>query len=286
MSVQATSRSFSYAVIRYLVDAERDVSVPIGIALTAPDEGYLRFRLPQEGERIPDVPTAAAKPVVELARTKIEHWLRTGEVPYAKQPLEPLSEAWWDQARKLMQFRVRIGAVQPIDCQRPEEEIETLYEAIVKPHVSPQARAERINGAVTRALGNLARSFRYGKSVPGFGNRPVPVLRHIADANHLVVVEAVNLAVPTAEKDSDAMTSKLLRIKAVNANTRFVIGYLASPHGLNGEWPLKKWMEDQVGAPLFDLTRESDKFRDTAFGALTGVQDDLDITRQEPMAAR
>jgi hypothetical protein len=138
VSAQLTSRSYRYTVIRYLVDADRDVSVPIGIALSNPEENFLLFRLPQEGERVSDVPTAAAKLVVELARTKIEHWLQTGEVPYAKQPLVPLSDAWWDQVRKLMQFRVRIGSVQPIDCQRSEEEIETLYEAIVKPQMSPQ----------------------------------------------------------------------------------------------------------------------------------------------------
>lgn len=281
MFAQPTSRSFRYTVLRYLIDVERGVSIPIGIILSAPDQDYLRFRLPRDGESIPGVPSAKAKPVIDLARTKIEYWLKTGEVPYAKQPLEPLSQSWWDQVRKLMQFRVQIGAVQPIDCLNPEEEIETLYEAIVKPQLSPQARAERIDGAVTRALGELASRFRYGKSIPGFGNRPVPVLRHTADAEHLVVVEAVNLASSSAEKDSDAMTSKLLRIKAVNTNVRVVMGYLASPHGLNGEEPMKRWMEEQVGIPLFDLTRETDKFRATAFEALIGIKDELSTSQQK-----
>src|SRR2546430_1533420 len=126
-----TSDSYNYAVIRYLSDAERGITVPVGIVLCNTDQGSLQFRFPNEDERIPEIPLATAQPFLQLAQAKIEAWHKSGELPYAAEPLAPLSEAWWEQVRKLMAFRVQIGAVQTIDCIRPEDEIETLYEAVV-----------------------------------------------------------------------------------------------------------------------------------------------------------
>ena len=133
-----TSDSFSYAVLRYLSNAERGITVPVGIVLCNTDRNSLRFRLPKPEERIPEVTLAEAQPFLQLAQAKIEDWHTSGELPYASDTLVPLSEAWWEHVRKLMAFRVQISAVQTIDCQRPEEEIETLFEAIVHPKVADE----------------------------------------------------------------------------------------------------------------------------------------------------
>jgi hypothetical protein len=285
-----TSEAYSYTTIRYLTDPDRNIDVPVGIVLCNTDQGRLFFRLPQEEERITNVPSATAKASLELAKTKIEHWLMTGNVPYAKQPLTPLSEAWWEQVRKLMQFRVRIGTIQPIDCQRPEEEVESLFEAVVKPQVSAQARAARVNGAVTRALGNqLASQMVYRKPVSGFRNRKISVLRHLEDARHLVVVDAVNLAATTAEEDTYALISKLRSIRyqneGTNRGTSFVVGYLASPAGLNGEASLKDWFEQDAGVPMFDLTRQATVFRERVQDALAAVNDGLGVMQHNGSVA-
>jgi hypothetical protein len=278
VSTPATSgSSFSYAVIRYLADIERDVTVPVGIILCNAERQWLQFRLPRPEERIPEVSLATAQPLLQLAEAKIQRWLQSGDVPLADHASPPLTEAWWEQVRNLMAFRVRLGEVQAIDCLRPEEEIDTLFEAIVHPQVSQKVRRSRIDGVVRRALGNLARRFQHGQCVTGFHNRPVPVLRYLSGQRSALVVEAINFAASTAEKDADAMTSKLERIRAGSANTRFVVGYLASPSGLNGEGVLKEWVEHKMGIELYDLTRDEGRFRSKVIAEINEIGDALNV---------
>jgi hypothetical protein len=123
----------SCIILRYLMDPEREITVPIGIALSDEATGSLWFRLPREGEAVAGVCLATALPYLEMARDQIEGWLRSGTLPYALEPLPPLSVAWWNQVRRLMQWRVRLDPPRPIDCRRPEEEIEALYTAWVRP---------------------------------------------------------------------------------------------------------------------------------------------------------
>jgi hypothetical protein len=107
------------------------------------------------------------------------------------------------------------------------------------------------------------------------------VLRCAADEGHAVVVEAVNLTATTAERDVDALASRLLRIREGNEqrDVRFVLGYVASPGGLNGEAVLKEWIEHKVGTPMFNLDREEDSFRDAAAQAVADLNDGLGVYR-------
>ena len=58
---------------------------------------------------------------------------------------------------------------------------------------------------------------------------------------------------------------KLLRVKAGNpSGCEFVVAYVASPSGLNGESVLVDWIKEKTGARVFDLQRERDKLRQTA----------------------
>jgi hypothetical protein len=272
---------YSCTTLRYVVDAKRDVTLPVGVVIWNQQEKWLRFRLPKEGERIDGVAIATAAPYLDVARSQIEGWLHHGKLPYAREALRPLSDAWWDQVRRLLQWRIRVGPVQPIDCRQPEEEIEALYEALVQPHAPARERVRRIDGAVGRALGQTLAVRLHRGTVPGFHNRPVSVLRLTADERHAVIVEAVNLAAATAERDSDALTSRLLRIKKSGAlqEFRFVLGYIASPGGLNGEAALKEWIEEEVGVPLYDLDREQADFRAAAQKAIADLDDPMGLYR-------
>ena len=86
----------------------------------------------------------------------------------------------------------------------------------------------------------------------------------------MLIVEGVNLAGSTARKDADALVSRLLRIRAGSAEltTRFVIGYLASPGGLNGETHMREWMKDQITGDVYHLNTEREQFRDRTHSLL------------------
>jgi hypothetical protein len=125
------------------VDPEREITVPAGIVLSDEEAGSLWFRLPQEGEEIAGVCLTSAGPYLEMAREQIEEWRRSGTLPYAREPAPPLSPAWWEHVRGLMQWRVRLDPPRPIDCRHPKTEIESLYTAWVR----PQPAAANLAGA-------------------------------------------------------------------------------------------------------------------------------------------
>jgi hypothetical protein len=137
----------SCIVLRYLVDAEREITVPVGIVLSDEATGSLRFRLPREGEEIAGVCLTIARPYLEMAQAQIEAWLQSGTLPYALEPPPPLSLSWWDHVRGLMQWRVRLDPPRVIDCRLPEEEIEALHRAWVQPQ-SPSQEADGSGRAV------------------------------------------------------------------------------------------------------------------------------------------
>ncbi len=147
----------------------------------------------------------------------------------------------------------------------------------MQPRIPPKVSRDRIDGAVSRALGNLASRFLSGQAVTGFGNRPVPVLRQISDQHHTIIVEAVNLAAEAAEKDADALTSRLLRIREGGITTVFLVGYLASATGLNGETALKDWIEHKLNIKAFDLTHEKAAFRKRATEEVARINDALAV---------
>jgi hypothetical protein len=94
-----------------------------------------------------------------------------------------------------------------------------------------------------------------------------------------VIVEAVNLALRTAEKDADALTSRLQRIQEgeTERQIRFVLGYIASPGGLNGEPAMKEWLEHKTGTHAYDLDREAGAFHFSASDAVADLDDPLGL---------
>jgi len=76
--------------------------------------------------------------------------------------------------------------------------------------------------------------------------------------------------------------SKILRIKkGTNGRKglKAVVGYLASPGGLNGEAHMKEWIIETATPHVFDLVREEALFQEYAVRALQeiDVQHSLDL---------
>jgi hypothetical protein len=282
-----SSSSYSCATLRYVTDPIRDISLPVGVVLWRHGqqgaEPRLHFRLPNVQERVEDLAVARALPFLNAARAQLEGWLARGELPYCADPPPPLSDRWWEHARRLLKFSVRLETPRALDCRDPERELESLFDALVQPKRDIRERNLRIEQAIGRALGrSRLKRFRRGYEAPGFQGRPVKVLRAAEGPRGLVVIEGVNLALNTAEPDADRLASKVGRVRqnAEATDTHFVLGFLASPGGLNGEAALKAWIEQQSGSPMYDLDREPDAFRSAVESALSETTDALGVLKR------
>jgi DUF3037 family protein len=278
--VADSDSTYSCATLRYMVDDRRGVSVPIGVVLWNEAENYIKFRLPREDERVGEIPPAEADMHLQATRAQIEAWRREKHLPYLRAPVQPLSREWWEHVQRLLGFRIRLDSPRPIDCQEPEEEIDALFDAMVQPKVSRKKQTERVDSAVKRALGpQLSKRLKHGKKVPGWKDALVSVLRAASDARVIVVVEAISLASRTATKDADELASRLQRIREGGGGreVRFVLGYIASPEGLNGEAVMKDWIEHKTGCSMYDLIRNRQKFHDEAEDHLEDVNDSLGV---------
>jgi hypothetical protein len=159
-----------------------------------------------------------------------------------------------------------------------ELDFESLFEAVVQPVLPPEQKRRRIDGVVASALGRTSRLLPKGTEFAAFGGVQEPVLRGAIGSYGAVVVEGVNLAGANARKDADALVSRLLRIKAVSSAIvlRVVVGYIASPGGLNGETDMRDWIRERVTTDVFDLASEETLFQSAAQAGLdgTGIQGD------------
>lgn len=260
-----------YATFRFVADSERGVTIPIGVAVWGSDTSSLKIRFPKKGDRFDGADVNKVLPYLEVVKTQIESWLKNSYVPYQQEALEPLSDAWWDQVRKLLRFKVRVDEPKPIECVRPDLELESLYEAVAKPKQPSKHRRARLDGLFKKAVGNeLADKFQTSEVIPGYKKRLVPVFRHAEVDKRHIIVEVVNLAIPEAERDADALASRLQRIKEgpLSQHTSFVLGYIASPSGLNGEGVMKNWVELKSGTRMYDIVREGTEFSSNIAEAL------------------
>jgi hypothetical protein len=147
----------------------------------------------------------------------------------------------------------------------PDMGLDALFDVVVQPVRKLSDQRKRIDGAIGRALGPLASRLRGREEVRAFGGARETVLRAAKSDAGMVVVEGVNLAGVSARRDADALVSRLLRIQAGSGEQRtaFVIGYLASPGGLNGETHMRAWMVKQIGPDVYDLNLERVRFQTT-----------------------
>ncbi|HXE32064.1 MAG TPA: hypothetical protein VN515_09720, partial [Terriglobales bacterium] len=130
------------------------------------------------------------------------------------------------------------------------------------------------DGVLNNVLGSLGERLERGL-VDGFGGRPVPVRRFKQGNRGLLLIDAVNLAAASAEGQTDALVSRIQRVRARQDQpgrpVMAVVGYLASPAGLNGERALLEWIQQKAEASTFDLLREGAQLGDRVHAALAEV---------------
>jgi len=257
------SRSFSFSVLSFVTDELRQTATPVGVVLWGTSEGARVF-VASEQDRLVGL-KAGDYIFVEVAKRKILNWLKGGALSYADSSMVPNTDAWWRHISKLLIHRVRLSEPRAIDCVDVDKEGQLLFEALVLPNSARQKRRDRIDHELSRTLGGLAEKLKSG-SVLGFHGRAVPVKRLKESGKQILIVEGVNLATAAAERDTDALVSKLQRIHETNGGTpggreiKTYVCYLASPSGLNGEAALVEWINQKASAKTFDLVREQDSF--------------------------
>lgn len=262
--------SYSYAVFRYVKDAQRDWSVPVGVALWSNDSHDAWTRFISKDEKLPRISKTEDLPYIDLVVRKLRGWINKGELPYQSEPMSPGSDQWWRHVKNLLIHKVRISEPLSVDCHDPEAEIEPLFASLVRPEPSEEA-TERIETLVRRALGeSLTRAFHRG-TVLGFAGKPVNAMRVLQGTSADVIVDAVNLSSTDAPRQADEMVGKLCRARLNGRGlvkkqrpVRAIIGYVSSPGGLNGETYLRNWIEQAGDAKVFDLIREGDKLQEAA----------------------
>jgi len=258
--------SFSYAVFRFVKDAKRDISIPVGVALWSEEANWLNVRLVKSNERLPRISRKSDGPFIDVFQKKLNDWLSAGQLPYGEKSVKPTSDAWWKHLQKLLIHKMRVSEPRPIDCLAPEKEIDSLFKEIVGNTLATEENA-RIDHMISQCLGPLlAKSLRRGE-VKGFADKPVQIMR-VFSGNRATVLEGVNLGLEGAAAEADALVGKLQRARAngsVHASPDkpiiAIVGYLASENGLNGEAFLKDWIEKAGSATAVDVEREGERLR-------------------------
>lgn len=120
------------ATVRYLVDLDREVSAPVGVILFADGIPVWGIRTPRPEETLSGVPIEAGAGIA-LMRDLIRGWLESGDLPYASTELPPYSLAWWHHLAGLLGHRIRVESLRPTLCENPAEDLETLYQVLVRP---------------------------------------------------------------------------------------------------------------------------------------------------------
>ncbi|MDR3798809.1 MAG: DUF3037 domain-containing protein [Terracidiphilus sp.] len=273
--------SFSYAVFRYVKDARRDLTVPVGVALWSDDAQFVRVRLVENEDKTRNINKADDIPYINLVCRKVSGWLKERELPYQDREMSPYTDDWWRHVRNLLIHRVRISEPLSIDCHDPSAELEPLFASIVVAESSKRT-THRIDSILKSALGEqVAGKFHRGP-IEGYAGKPVQVMRVYRGEDADVVLDAVNLAAEDAPQQADCLVGKLRRAR-LNGHGPVrrarpllaLVGYVSSPNGLNGEAYLKQWIEQDGEAQAFDLRREQQKLRDAAEKAMGDASSSL-----------
>jgi Protein of unknown function (DUF3037) len=271
--------SFSYAVFRYIKDPQRDLSVPVGVALWSPDAQYVRFRFTEPSDRAKGINKTDDLPHIAVTERKLQDWIEHGQLPYQDRPMTPITDEWWRHVRNLLIHRIRMSEPLPIDCRDPERELEPLFTSVVGQEIT---RGRRIDSILRNALGNELAKKLHREPLEGFAGKPVQVMRAFKGATQDVVVEAVNLAAEDSPRQADEMVGKLQRVRCnghgiVPKGRRLTafVGYVSTPNGLNGETFLKDWIESAGNAKAFDLRSEQAELRSSVKRALEEASQEL-----------
>ena len=265
-----------YSVVRVSVDDDRDHTVPVGVVAWDTGNAWYRWRWLRKDESVRGL-DSATRELMGIAKNHIRRWAGARRVPYEPAPVEPTRARFWKAVSEVLSTAVRLDppkAMDPMD--EPEAEIESLFEAVVQPRTSRRVRVQRIDSAISQALGELANHIPARPRVAAFGGTTEQVRRGVETDRGILLVDGVNLAVSTARKEADALVSRFLRIKNAYRNrpVRIIVGYAASPDGLNGEAHMCDWIREQLTEQVFDVSTEHAEFRKATTDAWTALQGD------------
>ena len=265
-----------YSVVRVSLDDDGDHTVPVGVVAWDTGHAWYRWRWLEKDEKVRGVDGTSRK-LMRIARNQIQRWADARKVPYEPAPVEPTRARFWKAVSEILSTAVRLDppkAMDPMD--EPEAEIESLFEAVVQPPQSRRARAQRIDSAISRALGELADHIPARPRMAAFGGVTEQVRRGVETDRGILLVDGVNLAVSTASKEADALVSRFLRIKNAYRNrpVRIIVGYAASPGGLNREAHMCDWIREQLTEQVFDMSAEHAEFKKATTDAWAALKGD------------
>lgn len=255
-----------YSVIRVSLDDHRDHTVPVGVVAWQTSNPWYGWRWLEQDEKVRGVdPTI--RTLMRIARDQIRRWAKARKVPYEPEPTEPTTDRFWRAVSEIFTTGIRLDlpkAMDPMD--EPDAEIEALFEAVVQPRQTHTRRAERIDSAIKRALGEWAERIPPRQSVSAFGGAREQIQRGLETDRGVLLVEGVNLAAPRARKEADALVSRFMRIQAAypGRSVRMIVGYSSSPGGLNGEAHMCEWIREKVTEEVFDVVAENAEFQEAA----------------------
>ena len=258
-----------YSVLRVTTDEQRGDTIPVGVAAWDSVRSWFGMRVLDAEEKISGVPAWSRK-FVTITHQQLERWADASSVPYEPEPASPATDHFWRAASEILSTSVRLDSPRAMDpMKEPDEELEALFEAIVRPRQTEARKQERIDGALSLALAELATEIPSGTQVNAFGNSKETVRRGAVNNQGVLLVDGVNLATRQARKEADALVSKLMRIRAAYAErpVTVIVGYTASPGGLNGERHMRDWIEHKLTAAVYDLTTEDVQFREATWTA-------------------
>lgn len=272
MSSTSTDIEIGYSTIRMVLDDQGLKSVPVGVVGWNALRSWYAIRLLREPEKVPGI-DGKNRPFLSLATEQLQRWAEARKVPYSPISSAPWESRFWQSARDLLTTAVQLDVPRAMDPSAATEgALESLFEAIVQPKVPEDTRRERIDGIVARALGDqLTRILGSRMRVRAFRGVEEAVSRGARGEAGIVVVEGVNLAASTARRDADATVSRIQRIQAGEGggeHTTVIVGYNASPGGLNGEAHMVDWIRRKATNLVFDLSTQDAAFREATEAAL------------------
>ena len=258
-----TVGSYRYVVLRYVYDARRELSVPAGVIVWGGPEGEVTFRTLANEERIPELKGHDAGFFLDDTVRRIRHWLDEKQLPFAETQPSPLSDDWWLLAKRILHHRVQLSPPMPLECLDPEKETDLLFDAVVAPRQPARRARDKMASRLDECLGAHLRRYFKRRPTAGYSKRSTIVTRLYETPRTRLVVEGINLARPKeAERDTYCLVGKAHWIRDDEKDAVFIVGYVASPGGLNGEGVYKSWIEKQLDTTCYDLVHEDDAFRE------------------------
>ena len=85
--------SFSYAIFRFVKDAHRDISVPVGVALWTKGANWVARRLVRPNEKVRHLSRTADYPFIQIFAKNLEEWLTSNRLPYSEGAVSHTSDA-------------------------------------------------------------------------------------------------------------------------------------------------------------------------------------------------